>query len=86
MYFIFLRTEKRLLSFKTGYFGTMGLVQDTHINMPFQSWELRPRGTNQAQLTIIAAIIEVDIQIKVSQGQLYNSNNNNNNNRSMKIS
>jgi len=56
--------EKRMLSFKTTHFGTLALVQDIHINMPFQSWELRPRATNLAQLTIIAAIVEVEIQIK----------------------
>lgn len=43
----------------------MALIQDTHVNMPFQSWELRPRDVNHAQLTIIAAVVEVEIQIKV---------------------
>ncbi|KAK2146360.1 hypothetical protein LSH36_614g02029 [Paralvinella palmiformis] len=56
--------EKRILSFKTAYFGAMSLIQDSHSNMPFQSWEIRPRGTNHAQMTIIAAVVEVDIQIK----------------------
>ncbi|KAK2188252.1 hypothetical protein NP493_138g01023 [Ridgeia piscesae] len=56
--------ENRTLSFKTNYFGTMALVQDAHINMPFQSWELRPRATNCTILTVIAAIIEVEIEIK----------------------
>lgn len=56
--------EKRLLAFKTNYFGTMALIQDAHINMPFQSWEIRPKGLNHAQLTIIAAIVEIEIQIK----------------------
>ena len=43
----------------------MALVQDAHINMPFQSWELRPRGVNHAIFTVIAAIVEVEIEIKV---------------------
>lgn len=43
----------------------MALVQDAHINMPFQSWELRPRGINHVLFTIIAAIVEVEIEIKV---------------------
>ncbi|ELU16422.1 hypothetical protein CAPTEDRAFT_227810 [Capitella teleta] len=56
--------DKRLLSFRTTQFGTMALIQDTHINMPFQSWEIRPRGLNHCVMTIIAAIVEVEIQIK----------------------
>ena len=60
-------TELMMLNFKMNHFGTMALFQDAHINMPFQSWELRPRGVNHAQLTIIAAIIEVEIQIKVDK-------------------
>jgi cancer susceptibility candidate protein 1 len=55
---------KRLLTFRTCQFGTMALIQDAHVNMPFQSWELRPRDTNHAQLTIIAAVVEIEIQIK----------------------
>ncbi|KAH3877276.1 dynein axonemal intermediate chain 7-like isoform X2 [Dreissena polymorpha] len=56
--------ETRIFTFKTAYFGTMALLQDAHINMPFQSWELRPHNTNSAVLTIIAAIIEIEIEIK----------------------
>ncbi|RUS74159.1 hypothetical protein EGW08_018074 [Elysia chlorotica] len=51
-------------SFKTTHFGTMCLLQDTHINMPFQSWELRPHKLDSAVLTIIAAIVEIEIEIK----------------------
>ena len=43
----------------------MALVQDKHINMPFQSWEMRPRAPNHVVLTIIAAIIEVEFEIRV---------------------
>ena len=56
----------RLISFRTQQFGTFALIQDAHVNMPFQSWELRPRATNHAQLTITAAVVEVEIQIKAS--------------------
>jgi len=56
----------RLISFRTEQFGTIGLVQDAHVNMPYQSWELRPRGAaNHAQLTVTAAVVELQIQIKV---------------------
>ena len=35
--------------------------------MPFQSWEIRPHSLNSAILTVIAAIIEIEIEIKVIQ-------------------
>ena len=56
----------RLISFRIEQFGTVAMIQDAHVNMPFQSWELRPRGAaNHAQLTVTAAVVEVEIQIKV---------------------
>ena len=58
-------TETRRLTFKTCYFGTFALLQDVHINMPFQSWEVRPKGLNNCLLTLIAAIVELEIEVKV---------------------
>lgn len=40
-------------------------MQDVHINMPFQSWEIRPKGLNHCLFTLIAAIVELEIEIKV---------------------
>ena len=54
-----------MLSFKTVNFGPLACIQDKHINMPFQSWELRPIGVDHARFTIIAAILEAEIEIKV---------------------
>jgi hypothetical protein len=48
----FLFSENRTFSFKTAYFGTMALLQDTHQNMPFQCWDIRPHKTNAAVLSI----------------------------------
>ncbi|KAK7478625.1 hypothetical protein BaRGS_00030157 [Batillaria attramentaria] len=56
--------DNRTFKFSVRQFGTLSLLQDTHINMPFQSWELRPHGVNAAVLTIIAAIVELEIEIK----------------------
>ncbi|XP_059174168.1 dynein axonemal intermediate chain 7 homolog isoform X3 [Physella acuta] len=56
----------RNFNFKTTHFGTFCLLQDTHMNMPFQSWNLRPHGVNRAVLTITAAIIEIEIEMKDS--------------------
>lgn len=41
------------------------ILQDLYLNMPFQSWELRPHTTNSCLFTLIAAIIELEIEIKV---------------------
>lgn len=62
--------EKKMLTFKTSVFGTLALLQDSHINMPFQSWEIRPRGPNHAMFTLIAAIVEVELEIKDGDCQL----------------
>lgn len=39
--------------------------QDLYLNMPFQSWEIRPHATNSCLFSLIAAIIELEIEIKV---------------------
>ncbi|PAA52808.1 hypothetical protein BOX15_Mlig033530g1 [Macrostomum lignano] len=56
--------DKRVLNFRTSVFGTLGFLQDFHINMPFQQWELRPLGTRSCRLSIIASINEVAINVK----------------------
>ena len=58
-------SDNKILTFKVFQFGVMALAQESHINMPFQSWEIRPRGVNHVKLTVIAAIIEIEIEIKV---------------------
>ena len=60
-------SENRVLSFKTTHFSTLALIQDTHINMPFQSWEFRPHSLNSAVFTVIATIVEMEIEIKVGE-------------------
>lgn len=42
------------------------MIQDTHINMPYQSWELRPLDVNKVLLTVITVFTEIQIQIKVN--------------------
>lgn len=59
------KEEERELQFRTAYFGTLALMQDRYVNMPFQSWTLRPRAPGHCALTIIAAINEVTIDIRV---------------------
>ena len=57
--------KKRVVSFKTSEFGVFSLSQDGHLNMPFQSWELRPKNVDSSVLNIIGAIVEAEIEIKV---------------------
>lgn len=54
------------ISFKTDSFQAFALMQETHINFPFQSWELRPLELNSALLTINGALFDISITIKVA--------------------
>lgn len=58
--------EERSIQFKMSNFGPVATFQDLYLNMPFQSWELRPHTTNSCLFTLIAAIIELEIEIKES--------------------
>ncbi|XP_072621831.1 dynein axonemal intermediate chain 7 isoform X2 [Vulpes vulpes] len=58
------KSEERLITFSLETFGPVTLIQDTHVNMPFQSWELRPLGVNKVLLTVTTVFTEVQIQIK----------------------
>ncbi|KAK1790314.1 hypothetical protein P4O66_014219, partial [Electrophorus voltai] len=60
------QAEEHSLSFQMASFSAFTLLQDSHANMPFQSWELRPLGQDSAQLTITAALVEVSITVKAS--------------------
>ncbi|XP_072922165.1 dynein axonemal intermediate chain 7 isoform X2 [Hemitrygon akajei] len=56
--------ETKLMSFKMDMFNTFTLIQGNYVNMPFQSWEIKPVGENEALLTVSAALTVVEIQIK----------------------
>lgn len=58
--------EERTVIFKMSTFGPIATFQDLYLNMPFQSWELRPHATNSCLFTLLAAIIELEIEIKDS--------------------
>ncbi|XP_043093753.1 dynein axonemal intermediate chain 7 [Puntigrus tetrazona] len=63
--------ETRSISFKMNTFHAFTLLQESYINMPFQSWELRPLGQNSALFTITGALIEVGITVKDKQCMLH---------------
>lgn len=58
--------ENRLLTFSIDTLGPVTLIQDAHVNMPYQSWELSPLGMNKALLMVTTVFIELQIHIKVS--------------------
>ncbi|NWS44093.1 CASC1 protein, partial [Probosciger aterrimus] len=60
-------TEEKSITFKMGAFHTIALLQDAHINMPYQGWELQPTGTDEALLTVTTVFAVIQIQIKGNQ-------------------
>ena len=56
--------KDRSISFKTRKFGQFALIQDLYINMPFQSYEVVPLGMNHCSINILAAYIDVTIEVK----------------------
>uniref|UniRef100_UPI00398F63D6 dynein axonemal intermediate chain 7 n=1 Tax=Pristiophorus japonicus TaxID=55135 RepID=UPI00398F63D6 len=63
-HFITFDPLEELLSFKMDTFNIFTLIQRYHINMPFQSWEIRPLAENEAILTVDAFFTKVEIRIK----------------------
>ncbi|XP_025256993.1 protein CASC1 isoform X7 [Theropithecus gelada] len=58
------KPNERLVTFSLDTFGPVTLIQDAHINMPYQSWELRPLDVNKVLLTVTTVFTEIQIQIK----------------------
>ncbi|KAB0386706.1 hypothetical protein FD755_001662 [Muntiacus reevesi] len=58
------KSEERLITFNLETFCPVTLIQDAHINMPFQSWELIPLDVNKVLLTVTTVFTELQIQIK----------------------
>uniref|UniRef100_A0A672UN78 Dynein axonemal intermediate chain 7 n=1 Tax=Strigops habroptila TaxID=2489341 RepID=A0A672UN78_STRHB len=63
-------TEEKSITFKMGAFYTIALLQDAHINMPYQGWELQPTGTDEALLIVTTVFAVIQIQIKGNQCML----------------
>lgn len=59
------KMEEKQVSFEMDSFYTVALLQDLHLNMPYQSWDLRPTDIDELFLTVVTAFAEVQIQIKV---------------------
>ncbi|XP_040599528.1 dynein intermediate chain CFAP94, axonemal isoform X2 [Mesocricetus auratus] len=61
---IFYDREDRLITFSLDTLGPVALIQDAHVNMPYQSWELRPLDVNRVVLTVTTLFTELQIHIK----------------------
>ncbi|KYO36736.1 protein CASC1 isoform D [Alligator mississippiensis] len=64
------KMEEKQVSFEMDSFYTVALLQDLHLNMPYQSWDLRPTDIDELFLTVVTAFAEVQIQIKGNQCML----------------
>ncbi|XP_040201351.1 dynein intermediate chain CFAP94, axonemal [Rana temporaria] len=62
--------EQRLLSFKMDAFHTFTLFQEAYLNMPYESWELKPNGMNEVSLTVTSAFTDIHLEIKDDQCRL----------------
>uniref|UniRef100_A0A8C7A183 Dynein axonemal intermediate chain 7 n=2 Tax=Neovison vison TaxID=452646 RepID=A0A8C7A183_NEOVI len=58
------KPEDKLVTFSLETLGPVTLIQDAHINMPFQSWELTPLDVDQVLLTVTTVFTTIQIQIK----------------------
>ncbi|XP_033919147.1 dynein axonemal intermediate chain 7 [Melopsittacus undulatus] len=67
---IIYETKEKRITFKMGAFYTIALLQDAHINMPYQGWELQPTGTDEALLIVTTVFAVIQIQIKGNQCML----------------
>ncbi|XP_037837308.1 dynein intermediate chain CFAP94, axonemal [Kryptolebias marmoratus] len=52
------------VSFKAETFQPFVLMQKTYVNLPFQSWELRPLGQDSARLSVNGALFNLSITVK----------------------
>uniref|UniRef100_A0A8C5X357 Dynein axonemal intermediate chain 7 n=1 Tax=Malurus cyaneus samueli TaxID=2593467 RepID=A0A8C5X357_9PASS len=56
--------EEKSISFTMSAFYTVALLQDAHLNLPFQAWELHPTGVDEGLFTLTAVFATMQIQIK----------------------
>ncbi|XP_047487265.1 dynein axonemal intermediate chain 7 homolog [Penaeus chinensis] len=57
--------DQCVMQVRTMRLGVMGLAMNRYANLPFQSWELKPKGASSVTLTLIAAVVVADFTITV---------------------
>ncbi|XP_070610474.1 dynein axonemal intermediate chain 7 isoform X2 [Erythrolamprus reginae] len=63
--------KEKEISFRMNGFFTVTLLQDAHLNMPYQAWELQPVALNKAIFSVLTTFAEVEIHIKDNQCMIY---------------
>ncbi|XP_060543748.1 dynein axonemal intermediate chain 7 isoform X3 [Pantherophis guttatus] len=63
--------KEKEISFRMNGFFTVTLLQDAHLNMPYQAWELQPIGLDKAIFTVLTTFAEVQVHIKDNQCMIY---------------
>uniref|UniRef100_A0A6I8PEJ9 Dynein axonemal intermediate chain 7 n=2 Tax=Ornithorhynchus anatinus TaxID=9258 RepID=A0A6I8PEJ9_ORNAN len=67
---VYCNMEERQLSFTLGSLCPIALMQDIHLNMPYQSWELCPTGLDAALFVVFTTFTELKIQIQENRCML----------------
>ncbi|NWY13823.1 CASC1 protein, partial [Aphelocoma coerulescens] len=62
--------QERSITFGMGAFYTVAFLQDAHLNLPYQAWELQPTGVDEGLFTVTAVFATIQIQIKDNQCML----------------
>ncbi|XP_068048070.1 dynein axonemal intermediate chain 7-like [Anomalospiza imberbis] len=62
--------EEKSITFSMSAFYTVALLQDAHLNLPYQAWELHPAGVDEGLFTVTAVFATIQIQIKDNQCML----------------
>ncbi|KAL9853928.1 LOW QUALITY PROTEIN: dynein axonemal intermediate chain 7-like [Geothlypis trichas] len=62
--------EEKSITFSMGGFSTVALLQDAHLNLPYQAWELYPTGVDEGLFTLTAVFATIQIRIKDNQCML----------------
>ncbi|XP_009866065.1 PREDICTED: protein CASC1, partial [Apaloderma vittatum] len=67
---IMYEAQEKRITFEMDAFYTIALLEDAHLSMPYQAWELRPTAMDEALLTVTTAFATIQIQIKDNQCML----------------
>ncbi|NXP56143.1 CASC1 protein, partial [Heliornis fulica] len=62
--------QEQSVTFEMAAFYTVALLQDAHLNLPYQAWELQPTGTDEALFVFTTVFATIQIQIKGNQCML----------------
>ncbi|XP_063251532.1 dynein axonemal intermediate chain 7-like isoform X3 [Prinia subflava] len=62
--------EEKSITFGMGAFYTVALLQDAHLNLPYQAWEWHPTAVDEGLFTVTAVFATIQIQIKAALAEV----------------